>query len=846
MPKGQVIKSTLIAVSICFALVTGALAQTPKPVRVPPGPLAQALQSLSKQMGLQLIYEPKQVKAFHTAGVSGVHSARAAVRILLKGTPLVIKVDRTGAMAIVPAGSAGPADRQRVNAKGTKNDRTSAVSTGGEKDGHSGRDSSNTSKTLSYSQPEGDDIQPVLQEVLVTAEKKTQNIQDVPVSMSAVSSNTLISQNATRLTDVAAIVPGTEIASETGNPGSTNVTIRGITTASISSTTVATTIDDVPVGSSSSYAYAALFGTDIPPYVIKQIEILRGPQGTLYGADSLGGLVKYVTPTPSVRTFSLQVGGNLSRTNHPGSQIGNTANAAVNIPLIPGKLAINAAAGRAYTPGYINDVATNKRAYNDGAQDAARLTILWDITDKLSLNLMGLYNHSAFNGFGTVPFDVSTAQPILGYTETNTLLQSGDNRTLNLGVATIKYKFNWGTLGSISGYSYDRALANYDLGSLAQILGYAGFLAPGFNELNMKKFSEELRLASSRARRLQWMIGAFYTHENTKYIEIDSALNQNAATPSSFALYNTYNPSTFAERAVFGSLTYRITKKWTAGAGLRYSSNHQTFSSYASGVLASGSAFPQPSSDHSTTFSVTSRYHFKQNLMLYTRIASGFRPGGSNVNLGPGVPRTFGPDHLVSYELGIKSELLNRRLLLNFTGFYINWSDIQLTDRTPTDTTFIGNSGLAVSKGMEFKTGYRIINGVRVGLNGSYVDARLKTNAPAVGAESGDRLPYAPAFSGAMTVDLNHRFDHRYEGNIHAAWRYVSAVQSNFPHSESGDAHLPAYNVVDLTGGISWGRWNVNVFVRNANNEHAFLSSEVFGAAVLPPLSIGTGFEYRY
>jgi outer membrane receptor protein involved in Fe transport len=206
-------------------------------------------------------------------------------------------------------------------------------------------------------------------DIVVIARKQSERLQDVPLSISAVPQDALRRFNATRLNDVAAFVPGLQIDSQTGQPGSTNITLRGLTTASLNSTTTATTIDGVPIGSSSAYAFAPLNGTDLLPYDVDRIEVLRGPQGTLYGANSLGGLVQYVTPTPDLTQLSGRVGADLTVVDHDGSDLGNAERALINVPIVTDQLGINASFGRVYSAGYIDNSRSGERAYNHGVQE---------------------------------------------------------------------------------------------------------------------------------------------------------------------------------------------------------------------------------------------------------------------------------------------------------------------------------------------------------------------------------------------------------------------------------------------------------------------------------------------
>ena len=694
-----------------------------------------------------------------------------------------------------------------------------------------------------------------LQEIVVTAQKRSEDLQEVPISMSAVTSDQLVLLNGTRLTDVMALVPSMQVESQSGDPGSANITLRGISTASTSSTTTATTIDDVPIGSSSNYVGAALMGTELTPYDLDHVEVLEGPQGTLYGAASLGGLLKYVTPTPNLDEISFRVGGALSSIDHPGSSLGNTERAAVNVPVIPGELAVNASAGRTYSPGYVDNVANGARAFNDGTQDSARVTALWQPTEGFSAKIMALYSHSDFSGYGTVKFDPNTNLAPLGYTSNFFRNPSSDYRRESLYDVTLNYQLGWATLTSISAYSEYRGAVTYDGNAVPFFASFTDLL-PGNASFYVNKSSEELRLVSADSRPLRWMVGLFYTHEGGTYTEdifaFDPVTKQ--VDPALNPLELTVTPSSFIERAVFANTTYNFTSNWDGSVGARYSQNAQTFQSYGAGQYFYGTN-PPPTltstgsvSGSATTYSVDSRYHLTPTAMIYGRIATGYRAGGSNGPTpgDPAAPTNFGPDKVTNYEIGLKSKLDNNRALVNLAVFYIDWTNIQVENHDVEGSTFVDNSGKAVSKGVELTTAYSFAATFLLSLNAAYTDARILTTNPVIGSTAGDPLPYSPKLAGNIAAEWKHQLSASYEGNIRAAERYVGARQTNFLDNTLRDAHLPSYTALDLSAGVSTQHWRVNMFVKNAANNQAFLSYNFYGAAILPPRTIGVGFDYQH
>ena len=441
-----------------------------------------------------------------------------------------------------------------------------------------------------------------LEEIVVTAQKKTENIQNVPETVNVIIAQQIADLGAKQLSDYAATVPGLQIDSA-GAPGQQTISIRGISTGNqlFGSATAAFYVDDVPIGSSSPYAYGAGFGLDLLPYDLSRLEILEGPQGTLYGASSLGGLVKYVMTTPNLSDISFRLGGDASNIEH-GTGTGGSARGAANIVLVPDQLALIVSGSHSYTPGYINNFVNGQQGLNDGSQDGGRISLYWRPTDHLSVNLGVLYNASDFNSSGRVPV-TTTGSPLYGRYEAEAYEPFFQDASTTLYSANIKYDFGPVNLTSVTGYSETTNKIRWNYFSpLFQALG---LLAEPTDIIPVNKFSQEVRLASTDTGRFQWTLGDFYTEERAQLNEHITAYSLSALPTLQHAapfdpLDDIARPSVYQEEAVFGNATYLLLPQWDVNGGFRYSHNDQRVFTYGLGPGGSqGLAFGEITGGHS-------------------------------------------------------------------------------------------------------------------------------------------------------------------------------------------------------------------------------------------------------
>lgn len=682
-------------------------------------------------------------------------------------------------------------------------------------------------------------------DIVVTAQKVEQRAQDVPLVVSAVSGQALERAGATRIQDIATTVPALQVDSLYGVPGSHSLTLRGITTGTQASTTVATYVDDVPLGSSGSFASANLVAFDLFPYDLDHVEVLEGPQGTLYGASSMGGLVKYVTTTPSLTQNRYRAGGDLITVDH-GHELGWTLRGAANLVLAPGTLAVSVSGVHQEYPGYVDNVATGDRDANRGTQDGARLAVNWHPTERLSVRASGLFNRSDFDGLAILTVSPS-GTPLFGrYAASKNRDQGYTGRTV-IGALNATYDLGFASLTSVT--SYSDLHSNFRSDSSGTFRPIFGVDAAFSNDIGVRKLTQEVRLASPTTRQFSWLLGSFYTNERTRFRQVGLAYLPNSDTqaPGLSPLLDGTIPSRYREWAIFGNATFHITDAWDIGGGIRYSRNHQAVTQTARGLLVGAplNLAERTSDDDAVTFSATTGYRLAPRVLAYARVATGYRPGGPNFIV-PGISGTYAPDTLTNYEVGLKSEFFDRRLLLNLSAFYIDWRDIQLQGATATNLSYIANGGRARSQGFEATTSLRVARGFTLGGSVAYTDAKLRDNAPQVAGFAGDRIPLTPEWAGSIQADYDFRIDDRTRGFVGANWRYTGERHQMFPRSPR-DHLLGSYDVVNLNAGIVRGPVRVSAYVRNLTNEYAFTSwLSNNGPTVLQPRTIGLSLDLDF
>jgi iron complex outermembrane receptor protein len=698
-----------------------------------------------------------------------------------------------------------------------------------------------------------------LSEVVVTARKRTESLENVPAAISVVSGDAMLQNHDLVLQDYYTTVPGLSIT-DAGAGGSVSIAIRGLSTGSGGNATVGITIDDVPIGTTNTALISGSgFIPQLDPSDIQRIEVLKGPQGTLYGASSMGGVLRYVTAAPDLRDTSGRV--EVDGSAVPGGGRGYGVRGSVNIPLIEDTFAVRVSAFDRHDPGFVNDPSQGKNNVNGTEVSGGRLDSLLSITPDLSIRLAALIQRTEGSD-GTVDTNLQY-QPISGNLNQTRIPGTGEySLEYQLFTGTLNYRTPLFDVTNILAYSslnnYSDSDASNTFGGAAEFIYGVPTSAATILEKS-SKFSEELRLSSIAGSKLDWQLGAFYTSENSAP-NIGLFYGNEPSTGASIGLLYSYPfAANYDEYAAFGDLTYHVTDRVDVQVGGRESHNHQHFNQDVTGPLEGGeSILGVGSHDNSFTYLVTPQLRLSDSIMTYARFASGYQPGGPNTPSTPtaGVPQTFGPSTTTNYELGVKMRLFDRRLSIDADIFYIDWSKIQLTGSTPAGFTYVFNGGKAKSQGAEVSAELRPLDKLTLSAAFAYVDALLTNNVGAgFPGASGDSLPYSSKYSASLSADHRFHVAGSVDGFAGATAAYVGKRYEGFPPLLGAPQPLiPSYTYANVQGGILTHGLTVTAFVKNVTNKLGILSSQAFypnpngsiRTAVLTPRTVGLSLEKQF
>lgn len=823
---------TIRIVVAALASLAGAIAfaATPPPAKrnfqIAAQPLSQALLEFSRQADIVVTVPSELVGNKRAPQVRGELTPAAALASLLRGSGLEASFTASGAITI--------GARPRLV-------RDTAV--------RPAPDSEHLNDT-SEAIP--------IEVVLVTAQKRPESVQDVPASVSVFDSRRVRQLHASTILDYAAYIPGLNVSSG-GGPGQTMITLRGIAPVGPGAV-VGYYVDDTPLGSSSNYGGAREFGLDLMPYDVERIEVLRGPQGTLYGAGSMGGLLKYVLRRPSTRRFEAWAGAETFGISS-AQDFGWGLRAGVNVPLIEERVGLWGSYFEQQTPGYVDNAFTGARDENDVGQRGGRLALLCQIRDEISLQLSGMWQRIDSRNDAAIALTLTGVDPPTGVPSYGALssfhpLPQPFEQEIEHFSATLEWQLGWANLLSATSYSRTRTQHSQD-GSF--IFGnITGGYSPFDILLDLRKRTQEVRLVSPAGGRVEWLLGAFYTHEDGDQVRdvlaLDAAGQPIPQLPARFLFVEF--PSQYEEVAGFGSATIDMTDRFDVTAGLRWARNRQRFRQISGGlesVIGPPVDSVGGSAENVLTYSVSPRWQANPDTMIYARVASGYRPGGPNPRA-LGLPPTVVADTLTNYEIGLKTRLMSGRIQLDAAAFRIDWRDIQ-------QAVIVGgigsndNTGNAVSRGFEVETAFWPVDRLRVGVNAAYTDARL--TAPAEGLAA-TRLGNTPRWGLSAVLDYELALSNRWTAHLGGSWRYVGEQGTAIAARVDADNSyvLPAYGALDLAADFARGNWTIRLFARNATDRRAYIGGGLafdaanvpsgIDASVLQPRTLGVSIDVGF
>jgi outer membrane receptor protein involved in Fe transport len=758
-----------------------------------------------------------------------------------------------------------------------------------------------------------------LSEVVVTAQKRTSTVQNTPVSITAVTGADLQTRGITNFTNLAQSTPGVSLKSE--GPGQTEIELRGMTSSGGNSATVGFYLNDVPMTAPAG-AQNGKVVIDPTLYDLSRVEILRGPQGTLYGSGSMGGTVKLITNPPDLAGYHASGESILSGT--VGGGFNHNDDVMVNLPLVDDKLALRLVGTEAYTSGWIKrivsdnlplpstngavrgdvaDAPVSKSYPGSNAEQAysARASLLWRPTPRLSITPSIFYQTSKQDGISAYdsnpgteahyqPFDI--AEPLTDKITVLSLDIDYSFDTFDMTSSTSQWRR---TATQIEDGSEDFNNPNTGATYASNYgLPNPGYYGPtGSGEVYGKEvdpsrqFSEELRFASKTGGPLTWVAGAYYSDYASTW-----TFNGTSANPSSYMDLGTFapattpnwfdakSPTTMIQYAIFGDATYALTEKLKANVGVRWYDYSYRFDSVISGWgSALGAATPSDSglikiSQNGFDPKFNLSYTFSRELMAYATVSKGSRPGGGNAQYpttgaywsavyapyrfsGDKWPSSYKGDSVWSYEIGQKAKVFDRRVTLDASLYYEDWSNIQL-EALPGDWALNINGDHANIFGGEIETNAILGAGFDLAVSASYTDAVVDPG-PHWQITPVHKLSDVAPVTGNVVLSYSRTLTPKYQlkasvENGYTGRRYSLA----FPYGYSLNGtyiELPDYDLTNIRVGIhSADGWGASLFVNNLFNKHAQLESlfqETLPSASFnrivtnQPLTAGIDLTYR-
>jgi iron complex outermembrane recepter protein len=747
-----------------------------------------------------------------------------------------------------------------------------------------------------------DDIN--LEEIIVTATRRNSSLQDVPLSISALSTDKITTLGIRSSNDIAAITPGLSFVD--GGDGGQQLTVRGIVAVGGQATT-AFYVDETPI--------AQRLGTTYTPryFDIERVEVLRGPQGTLYGASSMGGAVRLITAKPNLTQFEGGIRAEGSTTRFASANY--VVDGALSIPLVSDKLALRIngfyekQSGwiKRFRPDYSDDPAayfafddegnivgagvpltavldsTGKRT-GDQKIFGGRAALRFDPTDTISLTASYAYQERRNEGFNT-----SDTAAGLGFAKGDLVqLRSFDELRIaktHLANFTAQVDFGFAKLTSSSSYQLDpqRNVTDFSSAFLQNVVGNFGFIpkangVAGVNVLNSfrtKDYTQELRLVSAGDSALNWIVGGFFNDSSSRQDQNFRSLGIEAivgpAAPGDNIITAFYTQK-LREISVFGELGYKFSDTLSATVGLRRYDISVNFQSKLAviGLPEKDSGQLAPPKENGFTYKAVLTYKPNNDLLFFGGVTSGYRPGSTN-ELSTSdfvIPLRYTTDKLTQFELGWKTSWLDRKARFNGSLFYIDWTDIPIGLISPDKISYTINGPKARNYGAEFEFELRPVKGLSLStgitlLNVKFGEDYLDAES-GIEIKKGDRLSTIPSYGVNAAIGYEWAINDNIKARLNADVSHVSKRAQTQAASVKDSAleienTLPGSVIAGLSAGLSFDTFDISIFARNIFDERALTSNNVLGTEILDgtaidqrrfsysqPRTIGASFSYKF
>ena len=673
---------------------------------------------------------------------------------------------------------------------------------------------------------------PELADIVVTARKTTERLQDIPMSVAVITADTIEKTSATNLEDLGRETPGLTIVSAA--PGQNQIIVRGLS----GNNTVGLYLDETPLSIGIGNAVQpANFDMDPALFDLDRIEVLRGPQGSLYGAGSFGGTVRYITTQPILGEEHVTAKVTASGTEDGG--LNEEVDGLINQPIIPDNLAVRAMVFDRNSSGYIDQYPTNPNNYlailpgpvdkniNTEQTFGGRIAIEAKPIDTFSATIAAYYQHMDLGA----PFTFDAPPGSFNDPIQSRLVREPSTDQVQLYALTLHGDVQRVQFTSSTSYM-DRYVFNAEDDSKDLYYFFPqGAVYPStlYAEAGNHNLVEETR-ASGGVGPMHGVVGLFYAHAVAYGTLNWPTPPQYEAAFGSEPIYFNWNDFLDVQKAVFGELNVQLLPGLQVTLGDRLYQQSQRYTVYINGIFNGGES---PASSHySDTRGTTPKYglsyQLTQDILTYATGAKGYREGGPLYPFPPSCakdlealgysssPTAYVPDSIWSYELGAKSEWLEHRLSINGAVYYIDWANIQQTITLPScGFGFVGNFGKASSRGAEFEIDYDPIKALKLSLSLSYNEAKLTSTVPGAAGEAGQTLEYAPRWMGAATAEYTHAIDADTSAFLRGDFNSTTRENANY-NFQSVYYNIAGYSLLNLRLGVKRTHWTGGLFVTNA------------------------------
>lgn len=668
----------------------------------------------------------------------------------------------------------------------------------------------------------------VLNEVVVTSYKEKRNIQETPASITRISGFDMQNKNIQGVKDFSASIPNLFIP-DYGSKLTSPVYIRGIG-SKINAPSVGLYVDGIP------YFEKSVF--DFEMNEVERIDVLRGPQGTLYGRNTMGGIINVYTKKPL--TYN---GINLSAT---AANYGQRQLAGSYYGAIKQNFGYVVSGSYKHSDGFFHNQCTDKMAdeLNSGT---GKVKLYWKPTSKLNIGFHTSYDYSDQGGYPYGKVDAKTGEiAAVNYND-----ESFYRRGIFTSGLSVDYVFNHFTMKSVTGYQYfdDKQAIDQDFTDKSTY--YAT------QEQKQKMFFEELSMQSNKGNRYNWMSGAFLFYQG-----LDNTIKVHTKTTKTLTV-KTYDSPTKGLALYHQSELVLLPKLLlTAGVRLDYEKASQD---YAQVVRTQVEPIDEISNVPSTpkltgssdvkefiqlTPKASLRYSFNHQNMIYTTVTKGYKTGGFNTSFSTSDEQSFSPEYSWNYEIGAKCSFFNNRLLADVSLFYIDWKNQQVSQPVTQGEKTIGsmlrNAGKSSSKGVELSLIAKVCKELNLQMNYGYTDAQYTTYKSGKSDFSGNYIPYVPQQTLMIGGDYALNFRSALVNRLVFSTQYIGTGKLYW--GDDNSTHQGYYGVVNGKVSAHKGRLRVDLWIKNATSSHYTAFNFKMGADSFAqrgkPMTFGTTFAY--